>query len=100
MSMSREPKPSPKNKRVRDKKHLLKIKSLGCCICKSPEADAHHLRIVGQGRALGLKNSDLYVVPLCRTHHNELHDFGDEALFFAVHGVDIRLLLAEQEQIT
>ena len=40
-------------------------------------ADAHHLRYA-ELRALGRKVSDEFAVPLCRIHHRELHDRGDE----------------------
>lgn len=66
---------------------------MGCCICKNPVADAHHLRIVGHKRGMGVKNGDDYTIPLCRKHHEELHAFGDEKLFLALHGVDHLLTL-------
>jgi hypothetical protein len=60
----------------------------GCCICGNPAADAHHLRILGHSRGLGIKNGDDYTIPLCRQHHDELHMFGDEKLFLDMHGID------------
>lgn len=72
---------------------MAKVRALGCCICQNPVADAHHLRIVGHKRAARLKNGDDYTIPLCRRHHDELHNFGDEALFLALHGIDHMLLL-------
>lgn len=44
---------------------------------------------------MSVKNGDQYTVPLCRKHHDELHAFGDEALFFALHGIDPVLVLRE-----
>ncbi len=70
-------------------------RELGCCICRNPVADAHHLRTVGHKRAAALKNGDDYTVPLCRRHHDELHNFGDEQLFMALHGVDVMLILRQ-----
>lgn len=72
---------------------MQKARDLGCCICKNPVADAHHLRIVGHKRAAGRKNGDDYTIPLCRKHHDELHNFGDEALFLALHGIDHVIIL-------
>ena len=83
----------PKSHRLRSKKRMAKARALGCCICKNPVADAHHLRTVGHPRAAALKNGDDFTIPLCRTHHNQLHDFGDERLFLSLHGIDPVLIL-------
>lgn len=69
------------------------VRSHGCCICRNPVADAHHLRIIGHKRAAGKKNGDDFTIPLCRKHHDELHMFGDEALFLSLHGIDPMLIL-------
>jgi hypothetical protein len=45
-------------------------------LMRSP-SDAHHLRFA-QPRAMGLKVSDEFTVPLCRAHHHDNHRFGDE----------------------
>lgn len=74
---------------------MAKVRSFGCCICKNPVADAHHLRTVGHMRAAALKNGDDFTVPLCRKHHDELHMFGDESLFLALHGIDPVLILRQ-----
>lgn len=65
------------------------VRSHGCCICKNPVADAHHLRIVGHKRGMSVKNGDDFTVPLCRRHHEELHAMGDEKLFLDLAGVDL-----------
>lgn len=70
-------------------------RDLGCAICKNPIADAHHLRTIGHRRAMSLKNGDDFTIPLCRKHHDELHYFGDEKLFLALHGVDAALILRQ-----
>ena len=46
-------------------------------VCGRLPSQAHHLRFP-QLRALGKKPSDEWVVPLCRTHHQSLHQVGDE----------------------
>lgn len=84
-----------KTDRLRSKKRMQAARDLGCCICKNPAADAHHLRTIGHPRAAALKNGDDYTIPLCRKHHDELHNFGDEALFLSLHGVDAELILRQ-----
>ena len=84
-----------KSDRLRSKKRMQAARDLGCCICKNPVADAHHLRTVGHRRAASLKNGDDYTIPLCRKHHDELHMFGDEKLFLDLHGVDVVEILRQ-----
>lgn len=64
-------------KRHRDKAHLKFVASQPCLICGRQPSDPHHLRFA-QPRALGLKVSDEFTVPLCRGHHRQLHQAGDE----------------------
>jgi DNA recombination protein Rad52 len=64
-------------KRLRDKAHLKFVASQPCLICGRTPSDPHHLRFA-QRRAIGLKVSDEYTVPLCRGHHRELHQAGNE----------------------
>ncbi len=47
-------------------------------MCGRESSDVHHLRFA-QPRALGRKLSDEFTVPVCRLHHRELHQQGDEA---------------------
>jgi hypothetical protein len=64
-------------KRLRDKAHLKFVASQSCLICGRQPCDPHHLRFA-QARAIGLKVSDEFAVPLCRGHHRELHQAGNE----------------------
>ena len=64
-------------KRLRDKAHLKFVATQPCLICGRQPSDAHHLRFA-QPRAIGLKVSDEFTVPLCRGHHRELHQVGNE----------------------
>jgi hypothetical protein len=64
-------------RRHRDKAHLKFVASHPCLVCGRSPADAHHLRFT-QPRGMGLKVSDEFTVPLCRTHHRDNHRFGDE----------------------
>ena len=64
-------------KRIRDKAHLKFVASKSCLVCGRQPSDPHHLRFA-QPRAIGMKVSDEYTVPLCRGHHQQLHQTGDE----------------------
>lgn len=64
-------------KRLRDKAHLQFVASQPCLVCGRQPCDPHHLRFA-QPRALGLKVSDEFTVPLCRGHHRQLHQAGNE----------------------
>jgi hypothetical protein len=77
--------------RRRDKQHLRFVASQPCLLCDRRPADAHHLRFA-QPKALGRKVSDEFTVPLCRTHHRQLHQAGNEAEWWHVIDPDINLL--------
>ncbi len=64
-------------KRLRDKAHLKFVASQPCLVCGRQPCDPHHLRFA-QPRAIGLKVSDEFTVPLCRGHHRQLHQAGNE----------------------
>ena len=64
-------------KRLRDKAHLKFVASQPCLVCGRQPSDPHHLRFA-QPRAIGLKVSDEFTVPLCRGHHRQLHQAGNE----------------------
>jgi hypothetical protein len=81
----------PEPKRRRDKSHLRFVASQPCLVCGRRPSDPHHLRFA-QPRALGLKVSDEFTVPVCRTHHRQLHQTGDEVSWW--NGVKIDALLA------
>ena len=67
----------PEPKRRRDKSHLRFVASQPCLVCGRQPSDPHHLRFA-QPRALGVKVSDEFTVPLCRGHHRQLHQAGNE----------------------
>jgi ERF superfamily len=77
----------PEPRRLRDKDHLKFVSIQSCLICGRKPADAHHIRFA-QHRALGRKVSDEFTVPLCRTHHREIHRCGDEAAWWSKHHLD------------
>ena len=64
-------------KRVRNRDHLRHVASHPCLVCGRSPSQAHHLRFA-QPRAMGRKVSDEFTVPLCATHHHELHMRGNE----------------------
>lgn len=74
--------PIPKEVRKRSKAHLLFVRSQPCLVCKQSPCDAHHLKFAQQ-RALSRKVSDEFTVPLCRTHHQQLHRHGNEKAWWA-----------------
>src|SRR5579871_2973470 len=63
--------------RKRSKAHLSFVRGQPCLVCRQSPCDPHHLRFV-QPKALGLKVSDEFTVPLCRAHHHDLHRHGNE----------------------
>jgi hypothetical protein len=74
-------------KRLRDKDHLRYVAAQPCLLCGRNPSDAHHLRFA-QLQALGRKVSDEFTVPLCRTHHRQVHQSGNEANWWERHGID------------
>ena len=64
-------------KRLRNREHLRYVASQPCLVCGRSPSQAHHLRFA-QPRAMGRKVSDEFTVPLCGTHHHELHMRGNE----------------------
>jgi hypothetical protein len=74
-------------RRLRDKAHLKFVAAQPCLVCGRSPADAHHLRFT-QPRAMGLKVSDEFTVPLCRVHHRDVHSFGDEVAWWERRAID------------
>lgn len=62
----------PKRRRWENEKYTRWAKSQQCMCCNNPADDPHHLIGHGQG-GMGTKAHDLFVIPLCREHHDELH---------------------------
>ena len=74
-------------RRHRNKTHLKFVASQPCLVCGRSPADAHHLRFT-QPRAMGSKVSDEFAVPLCRMHHRDNHQFGDEVAWWERRAID------------
>jgi hypothetical protein len=77
----------PEPRRIRDKEHLKFVSRHPCLICARTPSDPHHLRFA-QPRALGRKVSDEFTVPLCRTHHREVHRIGNEPSWWERQAID------------
>ena len=77
----------PEPRRIRDRDHIRHVTKQPCLICGRRPSDPHHLRFA-QSRALGRKASDEFTVPLCRTHHREIHRCGDESSWWGNTGID------------
>ena len=77
----------PEPRRIRDRDHIRHVMNQSCLICGRRPSDPHHLRLA-QSRALGRKVSDEFTVPLCRTHHREIHHCGDETSWWRNTGID------------
>jgi hypothetical protein len=73
--------------RLRDKDHRKFVSRQPCLVCGRTPSDPHHLRFA-QPRALGRKVSDEFTVPVCRSHHREIHRHGDEAAWWAKAGIE------------
>jgi hypothetical protein len=67
----------PEPRRIRDRDHVRHVIKQPCLVCARRPSDPHHLRSA-QWRAFGRKVSDEFTVPLCRTHHREIHRCGNE----------------------
>jgi hypothetical protein len=77
----------PEPRRIRDREHIRHVIKQACLICGRRPSDPHHLRSV-QSRALGRKVSDEFTVPLCRTHHREVHRRGEEGWWWQKSAID------------
>lgn len=73
--------------RRRDADHLRFVAAQPCLICSRTPSDAHHLKFA-QSRAMSKKVSDEFTVPLCRTHHRQLHHAGNEVAWWIDMDVD------------
>lgn len=77
--------------RVEDPAYLAYVRTLPCTVCRHPgPSDPAHLRTgAPQYRkphtGMGEKPDDCWVLPLCRTHHDEQHR-GNELSFWLRHG--------------
>ena len=73
--------------RERDRNHLKFVAAQSCLVCGRTPSDAHHLKFAEQ-RAMGRKVSDKFTVPVCRLHHRELHQRGNERAWWQKQGIE------------
>jgi hypothetical protein len=57
---------------MKDEKYLKWIRQQPCGVCGRFPSDPHHLRDPNGKHTR--RFSDLFVIPLCRKHHREVHD--------------------------
>ncbi|MEF1310684.1 DUF968 domain-containing protein [Vibrio mytili] len=62
----------PKPIRWESEKYLSFVRKLPCRVCGKTAGVAHHLIGHGEGK-VGSKASDIFTIPLCHDHHQELH---------------------------
>ncbi|MEG2269161.1 MAG: DUF968 domain-containing protein, partial [Acinetobacter sp.] len=80
----------PKRRRWVNETYTRWVKTQLCECCRRPADDPHH--IVGHGMGgTATKAHDLFVIPLCRECHDELH--ADVPAFEQKHGTQPELLL-------
>ncbi|EKW28843.1 hypothetical protein EC950943_3005 [Escherichia coli 95.0943] len=79
----------PKRCRWVNEKYTRWVKTQPCACCGKPADDPHHLIGHGQG-GMGTKAHDIFTLPLCREHHNELH--ADPLEFEKKYGSQIELI--------
>lgn len=79
----------PKRRRWENTTYTRWVKSQPCECCRRPADDPHH--VIGHGMGgTATKAHDLFVFPLCRECHDELH--ADVAAFERKHGTQLALL--------
>lgn len=79
----------PKRRRWVNEKYTRWVKTQPCACCGKPADDPHHL--IGHGQCgMGTKAHDLFVLPLCRKHHDELH--ADTVAFEERYGSQLELI--------
>jgi hypothetical protein len=63
-----------KEKPFRSQRYMNWVKTLPCCVCGTDQGcDPHHIK--GHGFGGSVKPDDRLVMPLCREHHTEFHDY-------------------------
>ena len=69
--------------RIESRAYLDWVKEHDCCVCHAPAHDPHHI----EGRGTAVKTHDFFTIPLCRTHHDEWEDHGQDT-FCEKHQLD------------
>jgi len=66
--------------------YLKFIRQQPCAICSDDTGSDPHHEVGNKRRGVGFKSHDIRAIPLCRTHHSELHS-GGHATFEMKYGV-------------
>lgn len=77
--------------------HLAAIRKCPCVAClRVPAGEAHHLKHGTGERGAGMRSTDRWATPLCRTHHEDVERAGsrNEPAVFARWGVEDAMQLA------
>jgi len=85
----------PKRRRWTSEKYTRWVKTLPCAGCGQSADDPHHIIDHGFGGA-GTKPHDLFIIPLCRRCHNELHK--NTPVFEEKHGSQLEMVLRTQDR--
>lgn len=80
----------PKRLRWESRNYLNWVKTLPCECCQQQSDDPHHLIGWGQG-GMATKAHDIFSIPLCRKHHNELHN--DRLAFERKYGSQLEMII-------
>lgn len=62
-----------KDNPIRSKAYLAWVREQPCILCQDPNSEPHHIIATGDG-VMGGKACDLLTMPVCRRHHNEIHE--------------------------
>lgn len=79
----------PKRTRAEDSKYTRWVKTRPCVVCGARADDPHHIIGHGQG-GMATKAHDFFTIPLCRKHHDALHE--NMTAWEAEHGSQVELL--------
>ena len=74
--------------KLQSKKYLEYIREKPCLVCGKMPCDPHHMEAVGMGGANRDGYKDYSCIPLCRTHHTERHNMGNNG-FEARYNINI-----------
>ena len=79
--------PNFKVAKIRSDRHLAFVRSQECLVndgkrnrCNGTPVVAHHLTFLG-GQGKGTKECDSKTVPLCHSHHMNLHHIGEKSFW-------------------
>ena len=79
------------NRQGMSEEHLALLRKCPCAVCpRTPAGTVHHLKQGTGERAMGIRSTDRWGVPLCLVHHDEVERQGTrrEVAWFAAFGID------------